>query len=212
MSLFSFNSKLYDKISQILDCIFLSILWVISSLPLITIGGSTVALYHSVHKVIRKEEGRVWPEYWRAFRRDFKRATLLWLLMIVIAAVMIGDCYLAFFVAWSHSGLQLFMQIASVFMTISFAIWLQCWLPYLARFEDPIGRILKNTLIMMSSHSKTAIYLLFLLLLVVGMDIILSLYVPLLTLFMPVAYVISLNRVLERLFSEYIALSEECTQ
>jgi len=212
MGLFSYNSKFNQKVNQILDCIFLSILWIVFSLPVITIGASTVALYHSVHKVIRREEGRIWLEFWRAFRRDIKRATLLWLLMLLICGVLVIDCYLAFFFSWSHTGLQMFMQIAAVFLTAVFAIWLQFWLPYLARFDDSVGRILKNTLFMMTARTKTSLHLLLLFLLVVTMDVVISLYVPVLALFMPVAYIISLNRILERLFGEYIALSNESVQ
>lgn len=212
MGLFSYNSSFNQKVNQVLDCIFLSILWILFSLPVITVGAATVALYHSVHKVIRREEGRIWLEFWRAFRRDFKRATLLWLLMLLICGVLVGDCYLAFFFPWSHTGLQVFMQIAAVFLTALCAIWLQFWLPYLARFDDRVGRILKNTLFMMTARTKTSFHLLLLFLLVVTMDVIISLYAPVLALFMPVAYIISLNRILERLFGEYIALSNECVQ
>jgi len=209
MGLFSYNSRFNQKVSQILDCILLSFLWILFSLPVITIGASTVALYHTVHKVIRREEGHVWQVFWRAFRRDIKRATLLWLIMLLICGVLLVNCYLAFFFSWSHTSLQVLMQIAAVFLVAVFAIWLQFWFPYLARFDDPIGRILKNTLFMMTARTKTSFHLLLLFLLVATMDVVISLYVPVLSLFMPVAYIISLNRILERLFGDYIAMQEE---
>ena len=58
--MFSYNSKFYQTVSQILDCIVLSFLWIVSSLPIITIGASTTALYYAVDKVIRREEGNVY--------------------------------------------------------------------------------------------------------------------------------------------------------
>ena len=99
-----------------------------------------------------------------------------------------------------------------LFLIALFAIWLQYWFPYLARFDDPVKRILKNTLAMMLAETKVDFRLLLLFLVVTATDVIISLRVPVLAVFMPVAYIISLNRVTERLFARYIARQEEAAQ
>lgn len=208
----SYNSKFYQIVTQIIDCAALSLLWIVFSLPVITIGASTTALYHAVDKVIRREDGSIWKEFWRVFRRDFKRATALWILMLLICGVLVANFYAAFAHEWENESLQAFMQIASVFLIALFAIWLQYWFPYLARFDDPVKRILKNTLAMMLAETKADFRLLLLFLVVTATDVIISLRVPVLAVFMPVAYIISLNRVTERLFARYIARQEEVAQ
>ena len=210
--MFSYDSKFNQAVNKIIDCIFLSLLWLISSLPVVTIGASTTALYHTVNSVFRKAEGSIWKEYWRVFRRDFKRATGLWAIMVVIIAILAVNAYAAFFTGVVNESLQILLQIGAVFLTALMAVWLQCWFPYLSRFDDPVKIIMKNTLAIMMAETKVAIRLLMLFVLVVALDIVLSIYAPVLTIVMPVAYISALNRILEQLFARYIAQQETSGQ
>ncbi len=210
--MFSYDSKFSQIVNQILDCVFLSLLWLLSSLPVITIGASTTALYATVDKVFRREEGGIWKEYWRVFRRDFKPATCLWAIMVLILAVLGANFYAAFSAGISDGRLVVALQIGAVFLAAVMVIWLQCWFPYLSRFDDPIKTILKNTMAIMMAETKVAFGLLLLFVFVVVLDAILAMYVPILTILMPVAYIISLNRILERLFARYIAQQNQSSQ
>ena len=203
--MFSYNSKFNQTINKILDCIFLSLLWLVSSLPIITIGAASTALYHTVDTVLRQEEGGIWKEYWRVFRRDFKRATGLWIIMLLIFVVLIVNFGAAFTVDIANETLLIILQIGAVFLAALMAIWLQCWFPYLSRFDDPVKVILKNTLAIVMAETKVALKLLGLFVLVVAVDVLISLKVPVLTIGMPVAYIASLNRIMEPLFARYLA-------
>ena len=94
--MFSYNSKFFQTVNQMIDCVFLSLLWIVFSLPVLTIGAATTALYHAVDKVIRREEGHLFKEFWRVFRRDFKRATILWIFMVLIFCILAANFYAAF--------------------------------------------------------------------------------------------------------------------
>ena len=212
MGIFSYDNKFFQTLSLILDFVFLSLIWMISSLPIITMGAATTTLYHTVDKVFRREEGSLWKEYWRVFARDFKRATILWILVVAICAVLAANWFVAIDLEALHSGVRSFMQILSVFLAAFMAIWIQFWFPYLARFDDPVGRILKNTMALMVLETKAAMRLLGLFLLVVVLELVLSHYVPVLVLLLPVAYMISLNRILAKLFDQYIAQQEAAEQ
>lgn len=210
--MFSYNSKFNQTINLILDCIFLSLLWIVSSLPIVTIGAASTALYHTVDAVFRKEEGGVWKEFWRVFRRDFKRATGLWIIMLMIFMVLIVNFGAAFTADIANETLLIVLQIGAVFLTSLMAIWLQCWFPYLSRFDDPVKVILKNTLAITMAETKVSLKLLGLFVLVVVVDVIISLNVPVLTIAMPVAYTASLNRIMEPLFARYIAKQNATVQ
>jgi len=203
--MFSYNGKFAQTVNQILDCLYLSFLWIVASLPIITIGAATTALYSSVDKVFRKEEGGIWKEYWRVFRRDFKRATGLWLIMVLIILILGANFYAAFTAGVSGEALQIALQVGTVFLMALMAIWLQFWFPYLSRFDDSVKTILKNTMAMMVAETKSSISLLLLFAFAVVIDLVISKYAPVLSLAMPVAYTIALNRILERLFARYIA-------
>lgn len=73
------------------ECMLLSILWVVTSLPVITIGASTTALYYAVVKVIRNNEGYGWGEFWNGFRTNFKQATIIWLVALLFLELHPND-------------------------------------------------------------------------------------------------------------------------
>lgn len=204
MGLFSYDNKFFQLLVLILDVVLLSLLWTVTSLPIVTMGASTAALYHTVDKVFRREEGGLWKEYWRVFARDFKRATGLWLILLLIAAVMVVNCFLVFSFEWETENLRSLMQIIVIFVVALIACWAQFWFPYLVRFDDPVKKVLKNTLAMMMTHSGVTIRLLGILLVTVFMENILAQTMPVLTIVMPVAYIVAVNRVTEKLFASYI--------
>ena len=93
--LFNYDGFVVQTMNKIMDCISLSFLWLITSLPVITIGASTAALYYSMNKCIRWGEGSVWKTYWHGFRSNFKQATLLWLPLGILYILLILCCYSA---------------------------------------------------------------------------------------------------------------------
>ena len=205
MGLFSYDNKFFQTLNQILDFVVLSLIWTVSSLPIITIGACTTALYHTVDKVLRREEGKMWKEYWRVFRRDFKRATGLWLICLLILTVVAVNCFLVFVFTWESSSLQTLLQIVVVFLTTVLLCWMQFWFPYLARFDDTVKQILRNTLAMMMANTGVVLRLLGILVLVVFLENILAQTVPVLTVVMPTAYIVAINRIIEKMFARYIA-------
>ena len=56
--LFSEDSRFYRFMSKLWDLIVLNILWLVTSIPVITVGASTTALYASVYLAAENKEGR----------------------------------------------------------------------------------------------------------------------------------------------------------
>lgn len=82
--LFSLDGSLFRFLSKFCDMLILSILWLIFSFPLITIGASSSALYHTTQKVIFKNEGYVLSTFWGSFRTNLKQGILLTVLCFPI--------------------------------------------------------------------------------------------------------------------------------
>ena len=58
--MFNYDNKVFEFINRVVDTMFTTLLWVVFSLPVITLGASTTAFYEVVHKVLRKNKGYVW--------------------------------------------------------------------------------------------------------------------------------------------------------
>lgn len=47
---FNWDNIVFQMLGKLVDCVWVSILWVICCIPVFTIGASTTALYYTVHK------------------------------------------------------------------------------------------------------------------------------------------------------------------
>ena len=72
MRLFSVDSKFFAVMTKAWDFMFLSVLWLVFSLPVVTCGAATTALYYSMHKVLNDMGGSCIKEFWRSFRANWK--------------------------------------------------------------------------------------------------------------------------------------------
>lgn len=92
-------SKLMNKIA---DLFILNILWIFCSIPIITIGATTTALYSANLKLINNEEGSLIKTFFKSFKENFKKATIIWLIILVISIVLGVNL-----VFWLKCGLSL---------------------------------------------------------------------------------------------------------
>lgn len=67
------------------DFFILTVYWVIASLPVVTIGASTTALFYVCLKLRRGEEGKLAQMFKKSFRENFRQATFIWLLYVFVA-------------------------------------------------------------------------------------------------------------------------------
>lgn len=94
--LFSPDNPVWRVMGRLADFFLLTILWGICSLPIITIGASTTALYYVALKMADKQEGYIVKTYFKAFRENFAQSTVLWVIMAVAGSALaycIFVCY-----------------------------------------------------------------------------------------------------------------------
>ena len=140
--IFSIDSPLMQGLSKILDCIFLSILWVVFSIPLITFGASTSALYYTANKTIRNSRGYVWQQFWRGFKSSFKQSTILWLIFALIMFLLYNDIQIVGLLGTGNLAFA-----AKVFFIVLMVILCMVIIyifPYVARFSAPLKSVAKK--------------------------------------------------------------------
>lgn len=86
------KSRIGSAVSRFIDLIVAGLYW-LCSLPVITIGAASTALYYAVVKCVRHERGRLTGVFFSAFRREFRQSTLTWLIYIGYTAVIALDAY-----------------------------------------------------------------------------------------------------------------------
>lgn len=135
------DNPIMRGLSRICDFILLNLLWIVCSIPIITIGASTTALYAVMLKIVKNEEGYIAKGFLKAFKENFKESTILWLIVAAVGLLIGMD----FQFSGAMGGIaQIIFQ--SIFMLFGF-LWLCVFLyvfPLAARYENPIKNTLKN--------------------------------------------------------------------
>ena len=91
MKFLAIDSPVMRVLGRLGDIIILNMIFVVGCIPVITIGTSLSALYAVAMKMARGEEPSVWKEFWKAYKRNFKQATICWLIMAVVAILLFVD-------------------------------------------------------------------------------------------------------------------------
>ena len=87
------KSRISEVLSGLIDLIVAGLLWILCSLPILTIGASSTALYYAVVKCVRHNRGRLTPTFFSGFRSNFRQATLTWLLFLAYALIGLADAF-----------------------------------------------------------------------------------------------------------------------
>lgn len=158
MNIFSFNSWLSRFLYLVADIVLFHVLWIIFSLPIFTIGASTTALYYCCMKRIRRDEGYVSKNFIRAFKSNFKQATLIWILILVIGAILFTDLR----IGMAAGGLiGKIMIISCSVLLIPFTCTVLYIFPVQAKFENRIIDNLKNAFLMSLSNFVFTLFIIF---------------------------------------------------
>ncbi|MDR3192007.1 MAG: YesL family protein [Treponema sp.] len=141
-----FEGGLHLYLEKIFDGIALNILWLLCCVPLITVGASTTAFYYAAVKVLRGERGHLFREFWRSFKLNFFKATVLWVIFAALLFVLginrniaadIDDGYFGIFLICLYTGLAVLLL----------AVMLYAF-PVLSRFDMDLVRVVKLSLYM----------------------------------------------------------------
>ena len=186
---FNWDNIVFQMLGKLVDCVWVSILWVICCIPVFTIGASTTALYYTVHKSIRGDRGYTTRTFFGAFRDNFKAATLPYLIWLAVMIILGCDAYITYQVLKTGSMKGAFFYFFLIMIAVAI-MWSAFLFPYIARFENTVKQTLKNAF----------------LLLVILIASALSIYIiPVLLVVIPAVTSMVFDFILERLFRRYMS-------
>lgn len=144
MGFFKYNGPFANFMGKLADVVILGLLTVICSLPIFTIGAAFSSLYYVTLKMARKEEYKVFRSYFKAFKDNFVKGTLLWLFMALVGFVL----YLDFILLYQREipG-EYFVWIMMFIVAVVLVMIGSYILPLQAQFENPVSKTIKNAFI-----------------------------------------------------------------
>lgn len=157
---FSSEGPLIGFLQKIGTLIVLSVLFLLCSLPLVTMGAAASALYYAVAKSVRRERGYPTKEFFRAFQRNLKNGTVLTVIFGGLAALILynrevllhasakGPGMIGEIVMGSPDGGALTLYVIYDGILISLAMLAVYVFPVLSRFAMKLFDILKLSFVM----------------------------------------------------------------
>ncbi len=197
--LFSYDSPIMQSINKIVDCVILSFLWLIFSIPIVTIGASSTALYYTVNKVIRHNRSHVWREFWGSFKSNFKQATIIWLILIVLYYLLGVDCIFVYNLVKAGT-VGVWLLAPFVVTAVLVTMWMLYMFGYMARFYNNMKGIMKNCALLVIRHLLRSV----LVALVFAASMAIFLFFPVTVVILPVGGIYLMNLSLESIFVKYM--------
>lgn len=87
MNLFNLNSPFARGINKLVMMLYAGFLWFLCSIPIVTMGASTAALYEVLLKAVKNQEGYIGGSFFRAFRRNFKQGLQLGIPLMLVQLI-----------------------------------------------------------------------------------------------------------------------------
>ena len=148
---FKFDGPVFRIGNIAADIMLLGVLWFVFSVPLFTVGAATTALFYVTTRRISDREGSLVKEFITSFKSNFKRATLIWLLWVLIAGIALVNIFILWYFTFPQVMIYILLPIFIVLMAELFMISVYLY-PLNARFKFGFRQTIKYAVFMSARH------------------------------------------------------------
>lgn len=134
----------------------ISLLWLAFSLPIVTLGSSTSALYHATTRRFYHDSLTPREDFMRSFRMNLKQGIILTLICILYGGLIAFDIYVARNGIGDYTLPSFYEQVAYVLL-IPIILTLPYLFAYLSRFSNTIRTIIKHSMVFSIMHPIHAV-------------------------------------------------------
>lgn len=132
-------------LNRVGDLLILNLLMIVCCLPVITVGASFTAMHYVLLKMVRGEEGYLVRGFFKSFKRNFRQATIIWLIMLAMIAIYVCDVLIFNYSQIVFPKALVVIVIAVAVLALLIAMYI---FPLLSRFDNTIFNTIKNAALM----------------------------------------------------------------
>lgn len=144
MKILDIDGPLITFLSKMADMMWLTLLTMFCSIPIFTAGASLTALNYVVLKMVRNEDGYVTKGFFKAFKENFRQATIIWLLFLLVAGFLFVDYRIL-----TTTDVEVNKVVRMLLITLAvfvLATFMYVW-PVLSKFGNTIRKTITNAFI-----------------------------------------------------------------
>ncbi|MBL0884965.1 YesL family protein [Myceligenerans indicum] len=145
------DSALLRFLTKVADLMILNLVFVATSVPVLTLGASLTALNFTAMRLVTGECESVTGDYLRSFRANFRQATLLGL-AVAFLGVVLAAWYVAVDILDISAVARFLLQAICYLVAFRVVLATLYAFPYLARFENSVPEVLNNSRLMSLRH------------------------------------------------------------
>lgn len=140
-------------LTKVADMMILNILFLVTCIPIFTIGASVTALHYVTLRIVSGEDGSISKDYFRSFRQNFRQATIIWLILMAFALLLTYDVHLV----WSGDGyISTAVKVMTVIACAALVMILLYVFAILAKFNNSVWGTIRNAVaISLAAFPKT---------------------------------------------------------
>jgi len=156
--LFSFDSPVFQFLEKVANFFIVNTLFMLCSLPIITAGASLTAAFKVMQNMTMDNEQPIAKSFFKAFKGDFKQATVVWLIVLGVVAFLALDLLLVYFNLTGYIALLLyvFLGVCSV-VTLGSAVFS---FQTIARYDNTLKEHLRNGFFLAVGNLPTTVIVL----------------------------------------------------
>lgn len=139
-SLFRYDGYLNRILTKVMYLVALNLLFLICSLPVITIGASCTAMYTVLFRFVKNDEPDILRTFFKAFRENLKKTSVIWMGMLILAGTLAANYYALYHMqgGWTEA--------LRVFLNLILLAWAMLWVyifPAAAYYKNSISGYLQ---------------------------------------------------------------------
>lgn len=169
--MFKLESPFMNFLNKVADIMILGVVFMVACIPVFTAGAAFTAAYYIGFKMVKNEESYIIKGFFKAFKENFRQATVIWLFVLLVGALVAADYRI---ILYSEIAFASWIRIAMISVTIVAALGIVFLFPIQARFENTVKNTIKNAFLMALSHLPSA----FLLIIIYAVPYLILYFVP----------------------------------
>ncbi|MCX4325792.1 MAG: YesL family protein [Lachnospiraceae bacterium] len=138
---FSIESPFYKLMVKLLDIIKLNFMWMLFSIPIVTIGAATTAAFYTGFRIDKDEDAYIAAPFIREFKANFKQGCIIGIIQLVIIYIIYIDFQLSA-AAGERRLVYMAAGIVAVFLAFLHFIYVYA---LLARYDNTIINTFRNS-------------------------------------------------------------------
>lgn len=149
MNLLNEDNPVHIFLNKLGDIIICNLLFVVCSLPIITIGPALTALYHCMLRTVKGNNPGAIKTFFRAFKENFRQSLLVWLMLLAALAILILN--LNFLQQTKTPAGDILFYLSGVLITFLTLLLLYVF-PVIAALSGPLTVLVKNAFLFALIH------------------------------------------------------------